>query len=174
MSSTTPPSAGEWELDACSQTFAEELSDSTALSDSEETGEDVTEHILVKRAANALIEDAEHRNTPSLLADEIPGWHQAEPVLQSYKERYGGYWVGGNVVLSEERVLFTPNSMNKAVQSGTLTMDIPLKTVRGVNVKGGFVTKIIEIEVGAKVAKIRCFKAEALAVQIREVMGRRA
>jgi len=62
---------------------------------------------------------------------------------------------------------FRPNALNLAVHKGNYTVSLPLHQVTGVEVRSGFVTKIIDIKTGAGALSMRCYGAEKFAEQIR-------
>jgi hypothetical protein len=57
--------------------------------------------------------------------------------------------------------------MNRAIQTGSLDILVPLRAVVDVEVLRGFVTRIIAIHTPGSVVKVRCFGADAFADQIR-------
>ena len=124
--------------------------------------------IIGTRAANALVEDAEL---------SLPGWpgldlmlphiRAVERALTAYRTKYGGLWVGGRVTLTTSEISFRPNAMNRAIQTGSLDILVPLPAVVDVEVLRGFVTRIIAIHTPGSVVKVRCFGADAFADQIR-------
>ncbi|WP_300377690.1 hypothetical protein [Henriciella sp.] len=80
----------------------------------------------------------------------------------------GGLWVGGNVWLTPEELVFRANAMNRRfhLDPKTLAWRIPLAEVENVSVCKAFVTRIIEISTGEETRSIRCFKASAFAAAI--------
>ena len=119
--------------------------------------------VLAERTANALIEDAEGR-----FPHGLPHAAIIASTVDAYKQRHGGLWVGGTARLTTDELTFTPNAMNRMAHSGgTLDLAVPLVAVDAVTVERGFVTRIIVLAVGPAVAKVRCYKADAFADQIR-------
>lgn len=120
--------------------------------------------VVAKRAANALIEDA--ALGIGAVRDVLPGTSQVDAVLAGYKQAHGGLWVGGRAELTTGSVRFRANALNRVVQTGTLSFEVPLGAVVGVEVRPAFVTRIIAIRTAQSVVKIRCYRADAFAKQI--------
>lgn len=80
----------------------------------------------------------------------------------------GGYWVGGTTTLTNERIVFTPNAMNIALQDGLTVIDIPLQDLTDVSVRWGVLTKIIDLTTRDRTISIRCFAAKKFAAAIEE------
>jgi len=123
--------------------------------------------IIGTRAANALVEDAELALPGGAALDSIVDLHTVKLVLAAFKTAYGGLWVGGRATLTISDISFRPNAMNRAIQTGSMDIVVPLPAVVRVEVLRGFVTQIIAIHAPGFVVKIRCFNAHAFADQIR-------
>jgi hypothetical protein len=118
------------------------------------------------KVANALVEDVRMDVAPGVeVALGAVGGVPATvgPVLEGFRRRWGGLWVGGRVTLSERDVVFAANAMNRMVQSGTLDVVVPLSSVTSVRVQRALVTNIVVIGAGYHLLKVRCFGASALA-----------
>lgn len=115
--------------------------------------------IVAKRAANALIEDVQGDLQDVPILGDVVGRARA---------RYGGLWVGGRATLTAESVAFHPNAVNRGLQTGSMDVDVPLSTVESIEILPGVLTKIIAIRTRQSVVKVRCFRARAFADQIRE------
>jgi len=124
--------------------------------------------VIASRAANALVSDVAF-DMPGL--DLVPGGDAIPAVLAAFKKAYGGLWVGGRATLTDTELAFHPNAVNRAVQSGTLDIVVPLPAITGVEVERGVLTKIIAIRAAGSVVKIRCFGAREFADQIRSAVG---
>lgn len=122
--------------------------------------------IVAKRAANALVTDAESR-LPGL----VPGVRRVEATLDRFKSAHGGLWVGGRATLSTESLTFHPNALNRGVQTGSLDIEIPLPEIVGIEVLPAFGTNVIAIRTPLSAVKIRCFGADAFAKQIAQQAG---
>jgi hypothetical protein len=127
--------------------------------------------IIAKRICNALIKEAE----PDLVVAQIvagglgvgAGINTVGPVLRLFKKSYGGLWVGGTAVLTEQALSFHPNVLNLALHKGDYSLEIPLKAITDVQDKGGIITKIIEVRTSTGTLAIRCFWAKAFSDAIR-------
>lgn len=114
--------------------------------------------IVASRAANALIADARARSLGQSFDD----------VLECATAIYGGLWVGGRATLTREQLAFHPNRVNRAIHSaGSLDVEIPLSDIEKVEVLPGVLTRIIAITTKRRFVKIRCFRADAFADEIR-------
>ncbi len=71
------------------------------------------------------------------------------------------------MTLTESTLEFSPNSLNRSVNTGQLDVRIPLQDVTAVTVESGMITKIITIESSARAFKVRCYGAENFAEQIK-------
>ncbi|WP_157425804.1 hypothetical protein [Agromyces salentinus] len=116
------------------------------------------EEVLERKIANALIEDVSVNMTiPSI------------PMLCA---AMGGLWVGGWVTLTTEAVRFSPNGLNRVMQSGALDVSVPLMQITDVSVLWGFFTKIVAITTPESVLKVRCYGAARFAEAILAARGR--
>ncbi|MBM7831647.1 hypothetical protein JOE59_002352 [Agromyces cerinus] len=116
------------------------------------------EEVLKRKIANALIEDVTVNVTmPSI------------PILRA---ALGGLWVGGWVTLTTKAVSFSPNGVNRFMQSGELDVSIPLAQITDVTVLWGFFTKIVAVTTPESVLKVRCYGAARFAQEIRAARDR--
>ena len=122
---------------------------------------------IARKTVNALITDAEMSFGARFLVSAT-GLDVTEAVLKGFKKAMGGLWVGGTATLYETKIAFRPNAMNKAVHAGDYSIEIPLDNVTEVQVRFGFVTKIIDIATADGKLSIRCFGAPDFAAKIRE------
>jgi len=122
--------------------------------------------IVAKRAANALITDAE-ATLPSL----TPRVHQVEAKLDRFRSAHGGLWVGGRATLTTESVGFHPNAVNRSFQMGSLDIEIPLPDIVSIEVLPAFVSSVIALRTPRSAVKIRCLRAEGFARQIAQLAG---
>ncbi|MGI9822842.1 hypothetical protein [Agromyces sp. Marseille-Q5079] len=110
------------------------------------------EDVLVRKIANALVEDVTvHITMPST------------PILRG---ALGGLWVGGWVTLTTKAVTFSPNGLNRFMQSGALDVSVPLAQITDVTVLWGLFTKIVAITTPEAMLKVRCYGAARFAEAI--------
>ncbi|WP_137844443.1 hypothetical protein [Microbacterium sp. 2FI] len=114
--------------------------------------------VLVSKVANALMEDV---SAPTIGAMPIIG-----SVLGMFRAALGGLWVGGRVTLTTTTVDFSPNALNRSVQSGSLDVSIPLAAIEDLRVVPGLVTNIVVITTADSVFKVRCYGARRFAAAI--------
>jgi len=69
--------------------------------------------------------------------------------------------------LTQSTLEFSPNAVNRGVQKGQLDIRIPLTEITAVQTESAAVTNIIVIEGPGLTLKVRCFRAEKFAEQIR-------
>ena len=94
----------------------------------------------------------------------VEGRHRFAGVAEAAEALMGGTWVGGEVVLTDQSLDFTPNMLNHAIQSGDLAFGFPLSEVIRAEITGGFGTKIITVSTDHGDFQFRCTKAsDALA-----------
>jgi hypothetical protein len=130
---------------------------------------------MIKRKANALISDARPAiniyffsfTDPHLLASAV-----SKVALESFARCMGGLWVGGTAQLSNTSVEFIPNSVNLALNTGSLYVRIPLMDILDVDVAKGIITDIISIRTENGTLKIRCFSAKQFAEEISNAKNR--
>ncbi len=142
----------------------------------EPTPPPVPREVLMTKAANALVADADLKLHPGAEAALAPlgGVPAAvEPVLDWFKRTYGGLWVGGRVTLTTVDLTFAPNAMNRMVQSGTLDVTVPLEAITSVHVTKATITNIVVVGLGYQVLKVRCYGAAALAQAIEAAVRNR-
>jgi ribulose 1,5-bisphosphate synthetase/thiazole synthase len=132
----------------------------------------MAEKILKSKLVNFLVADVEvnYANVSDVYAvaesgdvDVLAG------VLEAFKEAYGGLWVGGKLEVTPTVVRLNANAMNRLVQDGTLDIELPLAWVRKVSVEGGFMTKIVRLDIDAGSVKFRCFGAKDVASLIEKM-----
>lgn len=121
------------------------------------------EEVIAAKVVNALIQDVQVRGASTAqVADAfVPGVDVITPVLDGFRAGYGGLWVGGKATLTNLALRFSPNALNRAVQTGTLDVTVPLADVVAVRLIRGFVTNIVAVETAGFVFKVRCYGAKA-------------
>lgn len=115
--------------------------------------------IIDSKLSNALFADAEPN-------DRVPGVVSGE--LHRFKKRQGGLWVGGTATLTDTHLLFGANAINDAIHKGGHAYATPLAEITAVEVKSGFLTRIIDVTTkNGATFSFRCFGAAAFAEKIR-------
>ncbi len=103
---------------------------------------------LLRKTANAKLSDVKGRGPTAF-------------VTSLFSSATGGTWVGGTVVLTDTELSFSANSMNRAVQKGTLDVSFPVDRIIGAKITGGIGTKIIAIRLaGEETFEFRCNRAK--------------
>lgn len=114
--------------------------------------------VIISRVANALIVDAD-------VTAAVTSANRR--VLDRYRRRYGGLWVGGRLTVTDTDVAFHANALNRSIQSGQLDIVVDLRSIESVELLPGVLTKIIAIHTADRVTKVRCFGAAKVADRIR-------
>lgn len=114
--------------------------------------------VIISRVANALIADADVTAAVTSVNRRV---------LDRYRRRYGGLWVGGRLTVTDTDVAFHANALNRSIQSGQLDIVVDLRSIESVEVLPGVLTKIIAIHTADRVTKVRCFGAATVADRIR-------
>src|ERR1700691_443347 len=122
--------------------------------------------IVAKRAANALITDAEAKLPPL-----TPRIRQVEATLDRFKSAHGGLWVGGLAMLTTESICFRANAVNRGIHEGSLDIAILLPDIIGIEVLPAFMSSAVVIRTPGSVVKIRCFRADSFASQMAQLTG---
>lgn len=122
------------------------------------------ETLILSRTCNCLIPQAEADLSMGSTASEILGLNAAaaaiEGVLNRFRAVYGGLWVGGTAELTTHSLTFRPNSMNRAVHTGDLSLRIPLADISATACEWGLVTSIVVVTTRQGHFKLRCFGAQ--------------
>ncbi len=112
-----------------------------------------------RKGANARIRNADAFGLDVIITDAMD-------------KLFGGTWVGGHVVLTDEVLGFSPNELNRLLHEGELEVEIPVEQIAGADITGGFGTKIIAVElVGGGTFEFRCTKARDVLDQLRAVIS---
>ena len=122
--------------------------------------------IVTKRAANALITDAEAKLPPL-----TPRIRQVEASLGRFKSAHGGLWVGGRATLTRESLCFRANAVNRGIHEGSLDIEVLLPDVISIEFLPAFVSSVVAIHTPGSVVKIRCFRADSFAGQMAQLAG---
>jgi hypothetical protein len=141
--------------------------------------------LIAKKLANALIGDAAAKEgiltalawaqgtfdiRTGKMADTSLGLPTAKGVMKMFSKQMGGLWVGGTLSLFEDSLYFEANAMNKMLQTGTTSVDIPLASIVQVTPRFGFVTGIIDVmwtkDSMQYLNSFRCFGSKAFLAQI--------
>lgn len=109
----------------------------------------------IRKLANAFIPDATISATFPFL--------DARSVLERFKRKHGGLWVGGTVFVSERVISFVPNRLNRAVHEDLARIEIPSGDIREIKREFGWVTGIVVIKHANGEFRFRCYGAKRFA-----------
>jgi hypothetical protein len=126
---------------------------------------DAGARLLAHKLANALIEEVRIAR-PLDIALKIGTLGVSGLMFDQFHNIYGGLWVGGAVDLFEDRLVFAPNALNKAIQTGALALDVPLASITKVSWRFGVVTGIVDLDCGDHRLSIRCYGSKAFAAMV--------
>lgn len=146
-----------------------------------------TKKLIAKKLANALIQDAAGKEgiyttlawtvqsgdldiRTGRMADTSLGLPTTKGLMKMFSKQMGGLWVSGTLSLFEDSLHFEANAMNKMLQTGTMSVDIPLTSIVRVSPRFGFITGIIDV-VWTKdsmqyMNSFRCFGSKAFLAKI--------
>ena len=90
-------------------------------------------------------------------------------IYEALKKFYGGTWVGGTATLTKTQLSFKPSALNVLLPGKKDTsVTVPLTKIANVVLEGGFITKIIRIEMPELIVRLRCYGAADFMAKIRE------
>ncbi len=131
------------------------------------------ESVIDFRVANACLADAEPNALFNVIMAATGASKSVDPTLHLIKQMSGGLWVGGRVILTTHRVIFTANAMNRAVHTALPVIAFRLSDVSGVTTRFGFVTRIAAIRTPAGTLTVRAFGMNRFAEAIEQARARR-
>jgi len=104
------------------------------------------------------------------MADTSLGLPTTKGLMKMFSKQMGGLWVAGSLSLFEDSLHFEANAMNKMLQTGTMSVDIPLTSIVRISPRFGFITGIIDV-VWTKdsmqyLNSFRCFGSKAFLATI--------
>ncbi len=124
--------------------------------------------VIASKSANILAEfgDLSKLAKASLILSDNAG---TLLVYEALKKLYGGTWVGGTATLTKTQLSFKPSALNVLLPGGKdPSVTIPLSKIANVVLEGGFITKIIRIEMPELIVRLRCYGAADFMQKIRE------
>jgi hypothetical protein len=100
-------------------------------------------------------------------------WPASAITLKVFRLIWGGLWVGGNISLYRDKLVFCPNAQNFNVhKAGTIgIIEIPIATVTAVKLKRGAVAGIVQITHGRNLFVFRCYGSDAFARDVLDAAG---
>lgn len=148
-----------------------------------------TRKLIAKKFANALIGDAAPKEgiltalawtqgtfdiRTGKMADTSLGLPTTKGLMKIFSKQMGGLWIGGTLSLYEDSLHFEANAMNKMLQTGAMSVDIPLASIVRASSRFGFVTGIIDIlwtkDSMQYLNSFRCYGSKAFLATIENAM----
>lgn len=126
--------------------------------------------LIVHKGVGAVIADV--RPGPTIDSILKLGTLGASGVMfDRYRRAFGGLWVGGDLDLFEDRLRFSPNALNAAVQIGDMSREIMLLAVTNVAWRFGLVTGIVDVTHNGGCFTFRCYGSKALTATIQAAIA---
>jgi hypothetical protein len=118
--------------------------------------------LVAKKIVNALIPTAQPR---------FPVGKQVGFVLERFRAKYQGLWVGGTLYLLPDCLDFQPNAVNRFVHNADVSRRVALADIASVSDQFGVVTRIVTVTLrDGTDFKFRCFGAPKFVQKIRAQM----
>ena len=108
---------------------------------------------IIKKVANAFYKYVE----PS---DQVRGIARFSD--NRYKKKHGGLWVGGEVVLNSDSIMFAPNAMNARLHNNLHAVEIAASNIELIRSRFGWFTRIVEVKHKLGMFRFRCYGAKNL------------
>jgi hypothetical protein len=89
------------------------------------------------------------------------------------KPKQSGAWIGGRLVVTDQRLSFSPNRMKGEAALRIEAIDLPLAAVTSVKKEFGLMTGTVVVEHEGGVLKFRCFGAKKIAQQLQNLLAAR-
>jgi len=109
---------------------------------------------VIRKLANAFIPGA----SPS---DLVPA--DTLSVINRFKRKWGGLWVGGTVSIEPSGVSFSPNTLNRVLHEPLEPIHIRATDIRSVTREFGWVTGIVVVAHEQGEFRFRCYGAKKIA-----------
>lgn len=130
----------------------------------------MSEQVIASRMANAQVAEAEMAQEPAAVV-ALRGQDAAvEAVVEWFRSFQGGLWVGGHATLTDQRLHFEANSLNKMVHVGPMEVDVDLRHVIDVAVRRSPLATTIHVLLPGAVFRLRCWGARGFAEQVRDAV----
>lgn len=127
----------------------------------------MSEQVIASRTATARVVEAELAMEPAAVMALRGRENTVDAVLEWFRGFSGVPWVGGRATLTERRLHFEADSLNKMVHVGPTEVDVDLRHVVDVAVKQGLAAGTIDVLLPGAVLQLRCLGAQRFAGQVR-------
>ena len=124
------------------------------------------DEIVVRAPANMLVRDARlNRLAKVILGFAFLG--AGDSVLGAFASHQGGLWVGGEVRIFRDKIVFEQNALNRAFHEGEIVKTVYMKDVAKVLSTRKFRSDLVSIEYSsdarAGIMKLRCYRSSRVA-----------
>jgi hypothetical protein len=127
---------------------------------------------IEKKVASVLVKDAVPMNPDVRWVANYETLGLFTPMMKFFRWLSGGDWVGGNIFLYRDRLLFRPNSLNQAVLDHAPEINVPLATITEITTTFGLIAGIVIVKHdGGKICTVRCYGAEKFAKRLRGALN---
>jgi hypothetical protein len=152
-------------------------------------GTSPVKRLIAKKFANALIGDAAPKEgiltalawaqgtfdlRTGRMAETSLGLPTTKGLMKMFSKQMGGLWVGGTLLLYQDSLHFEANTMNKMLQTGATSVDIPLTSIIRISPRFGFITGILDVvwrrDSMEYLNSFRCFGSKAFIATIQSAM----
>jgi hypothetical protein len=122
----------------------------------------ITDAPIIRKSGSALFKDGEvNPNTMRFVNYETFGLvSRALPLIRRI---YGGYWVGGILLVYKDRLLFRANAFNQAFFMSDMMIEIPMSAITAVAQRYYILFGIVDVAHGDLHFKFRCSGSRELA-----------
>lgn len=110
--------------------------------------------IGTRKTVNALVP-----GVPMAIWAKIALFWAVYPVIRYY----GGLWVGGTAIVTDDTLRFEPNGLNRIFLAEDVSFAIPLRELRSVRVEPAMATDIVVLTTATGERRVRCYQAKDLA-----------
>jgi hypothetical protein len=135
---------------------------------------DPDETLIGSWVCNARLSDAQMNEITALILKAMDADRAVEATTQFIKKMTGGMWVGGRLVLTNKRVQFTPNALNRALHRTLPRIALSLADLGPVTTRFGMITKIVDLPTPAGVLSVRLTNSTQVAALIEQARQRAA
>jgi len=129
------------------------------------------ERVLAYRVCGACFQDVQPSAFASALVDAADA--HLEPVLGVIRQMTGGIWVGGRVILTTHRVVFSPNGLNRMLQDNPPTIALALADLSEAKQRFGLATAIVDIRSPAFTLTVRGYRMRSFVAVIERARAER-
>jgi hypothetical protein len=126
------------------------------------------EAIIAYKVVNACLSNAEPNAFAAFIFKQTHTDNAANKTFDFIRKMTGGLWVGGRVVLTNHRIIFTPNGLNRALHKDLPVIALFLTDLTEVRDRFGVATSIVDAMTPVGSLTFRCYGANKFSKLIRD------